>query len=195
MINVPYYIIYLYIMFIPIIAIVLIMCVTTHEDSRQMVMASFFKRFGVWAVCLIIASFQIQQDIESRKPTPTIIQPDVKQEVVDDKPIAKTEEVAAEESVASEPIIPNQIDIKPVAVPKPDKVTDEMAANAISFVTSYTIIQNAIKSDTKECMKKSEDIVLCERQAYSNVNMKYEYRDALHATYKQQMAIIEDSKK
>lgn len=182
-------------MFIPIIAIVLIMCVTTHEDSRQMVMASFFKRFGVWAVCLIIASFQIQQDIESRKPTPTIIQPDVKQEVVDDKPIAKTEEVAAEESVASEPIIPNQIDIKPVAVPKPDKVTDEMAANAISFVTSYTIIQNAIKSDTKECMKKSEDIVLCERQAYSNVNMKYEYRDALHATYKQQMAIIEDSKK
>ena len=197
MIDVPFYVVYLCIMVIPIIAIVLILCTTTHEDSRLMVMASFFKRFGIWAVCLIIASFQMQQDIDSRKPTqnPTVVQPDVKQEVVDDKPIAKTEEVAAEESVASEPIIPNQIDIKPVDVSEPVEVTDEMVANAISFVTSYTIMQNAIKNNVNNCIDSGKDAVTCERQAYSDVNMKYEYRDALHANYKQQMAIIEASKK
>lgn len=183
-------------MFVPIIAAFLIMCITTHEESRQMVIASFFKRFGVWAVCLIIASVQLQLDIEARNPNPTpVTQPDVKPNVVEDKPITNTEEVAVEESVASEPIIPNQIEIKPVELSTGVEVTDEMVTNAISFVTSYTIIQNTIKNNTKECTKTGEDAVSCERQAYSDVNMKYEYRDALHANYKQQMAIIEASKK
>lgn len=195
MIDVPFYVVYLCIMVIPIVSIFLILCTTTYTDSRQMVMASFFKRFGIWAVCLIIASFQIQRDIEARNPTPIpVVQPDVKKpEVVEYKSTKKMEEVVVESS-ASEPTV-DQIDIKPAEVSKPVEVTDEVIANAISFVTSYTIIQNAIKSDTKECMKKGEDIVSCERRAYSNVNMKYEYRDALHANYKQQMAIIEASKK
>lgn len=190
MIDVPFYIVFACIILIPIIAAVLIMCITTHDESRHMVMASFFKRFGVWAVCLFMASFQIQRDIKANNPTPTpsptpVTQPDI----VEDKRIANTEEVA------SEPIIPNQININPVEASIPTEVTDGMVTNAISFVTSYTIIQNSIKNSVKECMKTGEDVVSCERQAYSNVNMKYEYRDALHAKYKQQMAIIEASKK
>ena len=201
MIDVPFYVIYACIMFVPIIAIVLIICVTTHEDSRQMVMASFFKRFGIWAVCLIIASFQMQQDIEVRNPTPTptpVTQPEVKKQDVVEESITKQpepiEQNVIEEQSASEPTV-NQIDIKPAEVSKLGELTEEMVANAISFVTSYTIIQNTIKNNMKDCIKTDEDKVSCERQAYQDVNMKYEYRDALHANYKQQMAIIEASKK
>lgn len=197
MIDIPYYIIFACIMLIPIISIMIVLVTMTYNDSRQMVMASFFKRFGIWAVCLIIASFQMQQDIDSRKPTP-ITQPEVKkQEVVEESITEQPEPIeqnVIDEQSASEPTV-NQIDIKPAEVSKPVEVTDEMVANAISFVTSYTIMQNAIKHNIKDCINEGRDSVSCERQAYSDVNMKYEYRDALHSNYKQQMAIIEASQK